>query len=601
MRDERLESAGQDGTGSARPGRVDDRWMRFRDGTRLNRRLWYPTEERGAAPVLLMRQPYGRAIASTVTYAHPRWYASHGFLVVVQDVRGRGDSEGRFGGFRQEARDGADTVRWARQLPGADGRVGMYGFSYQGLTQLLNDGGADTVEPDPENGLLEGRGLDPLPDCLAPAMCGLDERRHWASEGGAYWWALGLGWALQLAAQELSRRGDHGSWRQIRRSLTGGTFVEDGLELLQRHDPDGMGLGWLQRPAESSDGWCIHQPPEALLRRPMLLLGGWWDPHLRGVFDLWQRSRRAGGDPDLCIGPWSHLNWSQGQPMATESWRKPGLSIDQLQLAFFRHHLGLDQAAAWSAQGPGPGSSALLFDLGSKTWQGHDPQHPRGGTWWLQSDGLATLPAAEGQLLSTDPSLVSEPAPDARSVTVVHDPWRPLPGRGGHLGLDAGPCQRDDLDARTDVACFRTAPLEQPLTLQGEAELELVVTADQPGFDLCCALSRLRPARGDQGSGAPLTTEMTTEQLCTGVLRVVGEEALTSQRRRVRFQPLLVTLGRGERLRLSVAAAAWPQVAVNPGTGGRPMGGVGPEHRVITLTLEMTGARLSMKPMVGSD
>ena len=89
--------------------------------------------------------------------------------------------------------------------------------------------------------------------------------------------------------------------------------------------------------------------------------------------------------------------------------------------------------------------------------------------------------------------------------------------------------------------------------------------------------------------------------MSTGILRVIGEEALESRRRRVRFQPLLITLKPGERLRLSLAAAAWPQVAVNPGDGSQPQGGPGPAHRVITLTLQLAGSRLSMKPMVGPD
>ena len=174
--------------------------MPCRDGTRLISRFWSPPVGNGPWPALLMRQPYGRAIASTVTYAHPSWYAAHGFLVVVQDVRGRGDSEGDFRGFGQEAPDGADAVRWVRQLPNCNGRVGTYGFSYQGLSQLLNAAGSP----------------DALPDCLAPAMAGLDERRHWASEGGAHWWALGLGWGLQLAAQRCARDGDAEGWQAIR-------------------------------------------------------------------------------------------------------------------------------------------------------------------------------------------------------------------------------------------------------------------------------------------------------------------------------------------------------------------------------------------------
>jgi len=68
---------------------VHDSWIEAADGLQLCCRIWLPAGE-GPWPVLLMRQPYGRAIASTVTYAHPSWYAGHGFAVVVQDVRGRG-------------------------------------------------------------------------------------------------------------------------------------------------------------------------------------------------------------------------------------------------------------------------------------------------------------------------------------------------------------------------------------------------------------------------------------------------------------------------------------------------------------------------------
>ena len=582
---------------------VEDRWMRCRDGTRLISRLWHAAAGQRPAPVLLMRQPYGRSIASTVTYAHPHWYARQGFLVVVQDVRGRGDSEGEFRGFDQEASDGADAVRWARQLPGSNGRVGMYGFSYQGLTQLLNDGGAEPGALDRGDGLPKGEGLDPLPDCLAPAMCGLDERQHWASDGGAHWWALGLGWALQLAAQRLARNGEPEGWHQIRRSLSSGSFLEEGLALLQRHDPDGMGLGWLQRPASNDDGWQTHQPPSALLQRPMLVLGGWWDPHLRGVLDLWRRSRDAGGDPGLCIGPWTHLNWSQAQPCPTGPGPAGALSIDQLHVAFFRQHLGLEQAPATAAQTATAAQAAsgapttLLFDLGAGTWQSTSSALKRGDTWTLQSSGLATLLEGEGRLLALgDQRDSKQELAAAETVWLVHDPWRPLPGRGGHLGLDAGPCHREDLAARSDVACFNTAPLAETLTLQGAPLLEILVQADQPGFDLCCALSVLRPGGPEPAGRAPIA-----EQLCTGMLRVLGDIALSSQRCRVRFQPVLASLRPGERLRLSVAAAAWPQVAVNPGTGERPQGGAGPQHRVITLCLTLAEARLSMNPMIGSN
>src|SRR5450432_3028760 len=111
------------------------------DGTTLYSDHYYPPADGPGGgtrhPTLLMRQPYGRDIASTVVYAHPVWFASHGYNVVIQDVRGRGDSEGEFYPFRHERRDGAETLAWLLTRPESNGKVGMYGFSYQGVTQLL--------------------------------------------------------------------------------------------------------------------------------------------------------------------------------------------------------------------------------------------------------------------------------------------------------------------------------------------------------------------------------------------------------------------------------------------------------------------------------
>lgn len=510
--------------------------LRCSDGTALKSTLWKP-EGQGPWPCLLMRQPYGRAIASTVTYAHPSWYAKGGFAVLVQDVRGRGDSEGEFLGFQQEASDSTATLRWIRQQPWCNGKVGTYGFSYQGLSQLLVSGS------------------EHLPDALAPAMCGLDERLHWASEGGCHWWALGLGWALQLAAQRCQRQGDGQGWIEIRRSLENGSFLHDGLALLERFDPMGMGLRWLNSDPERPEGWIRYEPPEELWQRPMLLIGGWHDPHLRGVLDLWRRSTAAGGSSLLRIGAWSHLNWQGG--------------LDQLQLEFFQEHL--------CGRGPAePLPATQLMEMGSGAWQQRSPRECSGQRWSLASNGLA----AEGQLCQD-----STPSSE---VVIVHDPWRAMGGRGGHLGLDAGPVDRRDLDGRTDVACFTTARFDRPTELFGQPQLELEAASDQPGFDLCVALSLCH------GDGR-------IEQLSTGFSRILGASAQVSQRRTVSLQPLLVNVEAGCALRLSIALAAWPQIAVNPGDGSQPRSGVGPNHRVITVSLQLSSAALSILPMVGAN
>jgi putative CocE/NonD family hydrolase len=528
---------------------VSDGQLRAEDGCRLCHRLWLP-EGTGPWPVLLMRQPYGRAIASTVTYAHPHWYASQGFAVLVQDVRGRGDSDGEFGGFVQEAADASRTLRWLRQQPWCNGRVGTYGFSYQGLSQLL---WADE---------------EVLPDALASAMAGLDERLHWASEGGAHWWAIGVAWALQLAAQGCRRRGDGQGWQQIRAALADGSFLEQGLALLERYDRQGMGLNWLQRDPAGRDGWRRHEPPTRLWRQPMLLVGGWYDPHLNGVLDLWRRSEAGGGQPVLRIGAWSHLHWQGG--------------IDRQQLAFFQQQL---QRSDQGEHAPGPSRApraespaALLQDLRSQHWLARRPDQTTGQRWGLASAGLAAVDATEGLLQDNS----------GGSLVLVHDPWRPLPGRGGHLGLDAGPAERTDLDARCDVACFTGRPLEADLELLGRPVLILQAAADQPGFDLCAALSVV------DSSGA-------VQQLSTGVARFRGAGCQRQQPCQVQLQPLLATLRAGERLRLSIGLAAWPQIAVNPGDGSLPQGPAGPAHRVISVQLELTEAALCMHAMVGAN
>jgi len=172
-------------------------------------------------------------------------------------------------------------------------------------------------------------------------------------------------------------------------------------------------------------------------------------------------------------------------------------------------------------------------------------------------------------------------------VVLVHDPWRPVPGRGGHLGLDAGLVERGDIDGRADVACFSTEPLEKSLELLGRPWLQLAVEADQPGFDLCGALAVV------SADGTRVT------QLCTGVLRQRGEHCRRRQGLRLEFQPLAATLAPGERLRLSLAGAAWPQIAVNPGDGQLPRTAPGPGHRVITLQLPLAGAWLGLAPLLG--
>ena len=518
-----------------------DETLRLEDGVQLRSRLWIP-KGKGPWPVLLMRQPYGREIASTVTYAHPSWFAKHGFLVIIQDVRGQGASTGDFAGFSQEASDTSETLKWVRSLPECNGKVGTYGFSYQGLTQLLAIPGTSP------------------PDCLAPAMTGFNEHDHWSCEGGAFCWHIGLSWGLQLAAQRVKRLKDYTAWNDIRKSLETGNYLRDGPDLLAKYDPKGMAMKWLNQSQKTTVPWSVHQPLRTWLKKPLLLMGGWWDPHLRGIIDIYHQSLKAGGKPELHIGPATHLQWWEG--------------THTIQLDFFKKHLQGSQNSNLNSP------KHFFWNLTSKQWENSKQPFKDVHSWGLQSKGAACIDREDGKL--------SYHSKGNGIVQIVHDPWRPVPAIGGHLSLNPGEADRSHIDKRTDVATFTSSPLTKSIYLEGSPLLEVEVFADQKGFDLCVALSII-----DEGLNE-------SKQLSTGILRVLGDKALTPLKRKIELFPLFAELKEGTRLRISIAGAAWPAIGINPGNIETPCKAPNPECLVTTIYLKLNESKLQISPLITS-
>ena len=150
------------------------------DGVELATDIYLPAHGR-PAPALLLRTPYGKHDVFNQGYAHPTWYASRGFAVVCQDVRGRWDSGGEFYPYAAEAEDGARTIAWVARQPWCTGKVGMYGFSYGGATQML----AATTTP-------------PALAAHAPGMTGSNYCEGWTYQNGALNLAFILSWAAAL-------------------------------------------------------------------------------------------------------------------------------------------------------------------------------------------------------------------------------------------------------------------------------------------------------------------------------------------------------------------------------------------------------------------
>ena len=106
----------------------------MRDGTTLMANVYGPADG-GPYPVLLARMPYGKDLPFNSTYLDPLKVTRRGYIVAIQDVRGRYASEGKFTPFVNEFEDGYDSVEWAASLPGSSGAVGMIGLSYLGKAQ----------------------------------------------------------------------------------------------------------------------------------------------------------------------------------------------------------------------------------------------------------------------------------------------------------------------------------------------------------------------------------------------------------------------------------------------------------------------------------
>lgn len=173
----------------------------MRHGTVLRADVYRPVSSE-PVPVMLMRTQYGKSGAQVEPsrYQSPDWFASHCYLVVIQDVRGQGTSGGTFTEFTHDMQDGYDSVEWAAALPGANGKVGMYGSSYVGATQWL----AAVTAP-------------PHLVTIVPANTASDYYDGWAYEGGEFRLAFVQPWAIgSLALTAAQNRGDQAAVSQLR-------------------------------------------------------------------------------------------------------------------------------------------------------------------------------------------------------------------------------------------------------------------------------------------------------------------------------------------------------------------------------------------------
>jgi putative CocE/NonD family hydrolase len=495
----------------------------MRDGTVLRADVYRPAAGSGPRPVLLARGPYGRGDAGILARLDPWAAVRRGYLVVIQDTRGRFGSDGEWEPLVHDQDDGYDTVRWAARLPGADGRVAMYGPSYFGHAQWA---AAAAGPPELAAVLPEFTWSDPYDGLVARG--GVPERGLLAQ------WTLGLGFDVlrrRYAAATPERRRALGEWADALSALharAGAAPAAWAPPILRELPVPGRPGGPALRP--------VFDGPTARPRLPTLTVAGWYDAFLQGSLDHHVLARAGGRPAALVVGPWTHedrtarIGDSDFGPGADQAAIDGGASLLDRELDWLDGVLGRTATTGEAAAEP----PVLVFVMGVNVWRRLDrwPPEAVGTEWFLRSDGV----------LSTRP-----PAPDEAPDSFAHDPADPAPVRGGALLLTAaypaGPFDQRPVEARRDVLVFTGAPLAEPLEVIGRIRVVLTVAASAGPADWVARL-------------CDVATDGTSVNLTDGVVRAAGpgpaEVAVDLWSTAHVFRP-------GHRLRLQVAAAGHPR------------------------------------------
>jgi uncharacterized protein len=454
---------------------IRGRAMRTRDGVTLVSDHYIPAGNR-PAPTLLMRQPYGRDIASTVVHAHPVWFARNGYNVVIQDVRGRGDSGGDFYPFRHESNDGYDAIQWVSGLPESTGQVGMYGFSYQGLTQLL----AAAEQP-------------PSLVAIAPAMTTGDLYHGWFYMGGMFRLAYSVSWATQMlrgdAIKKSLKRQSRElelAWSQLSSFYSRAPFSD--LVHLQDEELPSYFTDWMTHdlPGEYWSQMDLSARYDRI-SVPALHIAGWYDFYTEGSINCYENLKSQGATEHardnqyLIVGPWSHIPWDRHigeQDFGANAL----LDTDQILLKWFNHWLKRDNSFTDEAK-------VRVFDLGKNSWRtcavwAQLEPSPKKRDYYLHSGGKANSIKGNGSLSADKPELAEN-----RDVVVI-DPEVPVLAPGGTMAA-AGPFRQNRIEGGNNVLVYRSAPLPEEVHVYGRPHIRLYISSSTNAHDVVAKLTRI--------------------------------------------------------------------------------------------------------------
>ena len=574
---------------------TQDVMVPMRDGVRLATDVYRPARDgvpvAEPLPVLLQRTPYGKEGRGLVERS--LYFVERGYVVVLQDTRGRYESEGTFSKYHDfDAPDGYDTVEWAAALPYGAGAVGMFGTSYGAHTQ------ADAAKMNPPHlrALLLNQG-------------GIS--RPWAHKvrnHGAFELGQQLGWAFdQLrvspdpvvrAAFEAEAVADWFAAMPLRPGLSPLTaapeFEDYVLTQMTRGDDDDpdadfrhwdrIGVSWRRYYGRTADV-------------PMLHVAGWYDPYCGSMFENYLGLSAVKTAPQrLLVGPWTHGGNARSYAGDVDFGPDAALPdfTSELHRQWFDRHL---KGRATEADDWPP---IRLFVMGT----GDGSRDPNGrlhhGGYWRDAEEWP-LPEAEPTryYFHADGTLgATPPAAGVPPTTYTYDPEHPVPTIGGSFSgvLKRGAYDQRErefrslrggsengfygsrppylpLKTRPDVVVFQTAPLQEPVEVVGPISVTLYASSTAVDTDFTVKLVDVYPPSRDFPTGFDMN-------VTDGILRARYRNSASRPEPMtpgevyefvIRPYPTANRFKAGHRIRIDVSSSNFPRFDVNPNTG-EPLG-----------------------------
>lgn len=447
----------------------------MRDGVKLRSDIYRPKAE-GKFPVLLVRTPYDKT--GTMTFAVRA--AERGYVVIAQDVRGRFESEGVWYPFKNESNDGYDTIEWAATLPYSNGKVGMFGGSYVGATQML----AAIAHPPHLAG-------------ICPNVTASNYHDGWTYQGGAFEQWFNESWTTGLAKNTMRRRVDSGgdppAWTKTL-PLTAYQILESPANT----DLAPYFTDWLAHP-NYDDYWKQWSIEEhyGQIQVPVFNQGAWYDIFLGGTLRNYIRLKTQGSTDAARRGQrlLVYIGGHSGGPQQTkvgevEFGKEAPIDIEAMMLdwydGLFKDSPSGDAATrSENTKAPTSEKPVKIFVMGKNVWRDEADwplARAKSTRYYLHSAGAANGVDGDGGLSTATPG-------SEKADQFVYDPADAVRTIGGPLccgpfppaGL--GPQDQRPVESRKDVLVFTTPAMQQDLEVTGPVTLDLYVSTSAADTD----------------------------------------------------------------------------------------------------------------------